>query len=68
MAILKFQNNVLQLFNDSDRVLYTQRFCPGTADSDKRDWIDKADAYAVWDSRLASKWSNMVDLDTLVKE
>jgi len=68
MAILKFENNTLQLFNDSDRIILSQGFRPQIDDSDRRNWIDKADAYDTWDNHLLDNYASMVNLDSLIKE
>lgn len=68
MATLKFENNTLQLLNDSDRLILSQGFRPQMDDSDRRNWIDKADAYDTWDNHLSDNYASMIDLDSLTKE
>lgn len=63
MYTLRFVNNILELvLNDSDHsdtLILKQPFRPGTADSDKRNWIDGTDALNFWNDVLSNKYSHL---------
>ena len=73
MYTLRFVNNVLELvLNDSDHsdaLILKQPFRPSTADSDKRNWINGADALDFWNNSLSNHgiYSN-IDSDNLTIE
>jgi len=73
MYTLRFVNNTLELvLNDSDHsdaLILKQPFRPGTADSDKRNWIDSSDALAFWNDHLSTKGIySTIDSDNLTIE